>query len=128
MGGFSSIGDLSGGDYLQSALSTALHTTGSSIKEGIHLARATGAAPEAQLSPLAQVTSTLGELQQSDPAKFREVARQLAANLETEAQTAESQGDTTMASQLSQLAGAFTTAAVDGELPNLQDLIALGEV
>jgi hypothetical protein len=125
MGGFSSIGDLSGGTYLQSVRHTALHTTGSSLKQSVPIETA---ASEAQLSPLAQVTGTLGQLQQSDPAKFREVARQLAANLQTDAQTAESEGEATMASQLSQLASAFTTASVNGELPNLQDLIALGEL
>ncbi len=128
MGGFSSIGDLSGGDYLQSALNTALHATGSAIKQSRPVESADSAAPVAQLSPFAQVTSTLGQLQQSDPDKFREVARQLAANLQTDAQTAQLEGEMTMASQLNQLASAFTTAAVNGELPNFQDLIALGEL
>ena len=128
MGGFSSIGDLSGDDYLRSALSTALHAIGSSIRPTISVVSADSAASVVQLSTLAQFTSTLGQLQQSDPDRFREVAGQLAANLQTDAQSAESEGETTMASQLSQLAGAFTTAAVSGELPNLQDLMALGEL
>jgi hypothetical protein len=128
MGGFSSIGDLSGGDYLQSALDTALHAANSSLKQSTPVESDGNEVSKAELSPLAQVTSTLGQLQQSNPDKFREVARQLAANLDTDAQTAQSEGETAVASQLSQLASAFITAAQNGELPDLQDLIALGEL
>jgi hypothetical protein len=125
MGGFSSIGDLSGGDYLQVALTNALHSSGS---VGTSAGSSLGAASVTQLSPLAQMTSTLGQLQQSDPAKFREVATQLAANLQSDAQTAQGEGETSTAARLKQLAGAFIGAAESGNLPNLQDLIALAEL
>ena len=75
-----------------------------------------------RLSPFAQLMSTLQQLQQSDPAKYQQVTQQIATNLQSAAQTAQSDGNTTAATQLNQLAGDFTTASKSGQLPNIQDL------
>src|SRR5579863_1601344 len=74
------------------------------------------AGPEPQLSPLGQVASSLPQLQRSDPAKYREVAQQIATSLQSDAQTANSEGDIAKADRLNHLAGAFATAAQNGEL------------
>ena len=128
MGGFSNIGDRSGWDDIRSALTTALHGVGSLAPHSVPAPSAASAVSEAQLSPLAEMTGTLRQLQKSDPSKFREVSRQIAADLRTDAQSAQSEGETTTATRLNQLAGAFATAAESGNLPNLQDLIALESV
>lgn len=84
-----------------------------------------GASWNVQLSPLALVTSTMRQLQQSAPAEYRQAAQQIAANLQTDAQTAQSGGDMITAGRLRQLASAFTTASQSGELPNLEDLVVI---
>jgi|SRR5271157_2393005 len=75
-----------------------------------------------QLSPFAQLMSTMQQLQLSNPAKYEQVMQQIATNLQTAAQTATSQGNTTAATQLNQLATDFTNSAQSGQLPNVQDL------
>jgi hypothetical protein len=52
------------------------------------------------------------------------VTKQIATNLQTAAQTATKDGDTSAASQLTQLATDFTKASSSGQLPNIQDLVA----
>jgi len=80
-----------------------------------------------QLSPFAQVLSELQQLQQSDPTKYQQVTGQIATNLQSAAQTAQTQGNTTAANQLNQLATDFTNASKNSQLPNIQDLaMALG--
>jgi len=114
--------------YLQSLLSTALQDAGSATKttgNTLSSAGASSVAPPAdnpQLSPLAQLMSTLQQLQQSDPAKYRQVTQQIATNLQGAAQTAQADGNSTAASQLNQLATDFTNASKSGQLPNIQDL------
>jgi hypothetical protein len=66
--------------------------------------------------------STLQQLQQSNPAEYKTVTAQIATNLQNAAQTATSEGNTTAASQLNQLATDFTNASQSGQLPNVQDL------
>jgi hypothetical protein len=75
-----------------------------------------------ELSPFAQLASTLQQLQQSNPAQYKLVTQQVAANLQSAAQTVQSGGNTTGAAQLNQLATDFTNASANGQLPNLQDL------
>ena len=75
-----------------------------------------------QLSPFAQILTNLQQLQQSDPAKYSQVAQQIGTNLQAAAQQAQSSGDTTAANQLNQLATDFTSASKTGQLPNTQDL------
>jgi len=50
------------------------------------------------------------------------VTQQIAANLQSAAQTAQGSGNTAAATQLSQLSTDFTSASASGQLPNLQDL------
>ena len=75
-----------------------------------------------QISPFAQLMSELQKLQQSDPARYQQVTAQIATNLQTAAQAATAAGDTTSATQLSQLSTDFSNASKSGQLPNMQDL------
>jgi hypothetical protein len=75
-----------------------------------------------QLSPFAQLLSTLQQLQQSNPTEYKQVTQQIATNLQNAAQTATSDGNTSAANQLTQLATDFTTASQSGQLPNISDL------
>ena len=111
--------------YLQSILSTALQNTGLTTKASGNSVTSAGNALQAdsnQLSPFAQLMSTLQQLQQSDPAKYRQVTQQIATNLTSAAQTATTTGNSTAANQLNQLATDFSSAAQSGQLPNIQDL------
>jgi len=75
-----------------------------------------------QLSPFAQMLSTLQQLQQTDPTKYQQVTQQIATNLQSAAQTAQADGNSVAANQLNQLATDFTNASTSGQLPNIQDL------
>lgn len=75
-----------------------------------------------QLSPLAQLLASLQKLQQTDPAKFKDVTEQIAAKLQDAAKTDTANGNTAGASQLTQLASDFTTASTSGQLPDIQDV------
>jgi hypothetical protein len=114
--------------YLQSILSSALQGTG--LTTNSLSSTSASSAPQSdsnQLSPFAQMMSELQQLQESDPTKYKEVTKQIAANLQTAAQTATSDGNTTAATQLNQLATDFTNASQSGQLPNIQDLaLAVG--
>jgi hypothetical protein len=123
MGPISSLTNLSS-SYLQSILSSALQSTSSTGKSQ----SSTGASPVAaqpengQLSPFAQLMSTLQQLQQSNSSEYRQVAQQIGTNLKSAAQTATADGNATQATQLNQLATDFTNASQSGQLPNMQDL------
>jgi hypothetical protein len=75
-----------------------------------------------QLSPFAEMLSTLQQLQQSNPTQYQQVTQQIATNLTTAANTATANGNTTAASTLNQLATDFTNASQNNTLPNIQDL------
>jgi hypothetical protein len=75
-----------------------------------------------QLLPFAQVLSTLQQLQQSNPSQYQQVTQQIATNLQTAAQTAQQNGNTSAAGQLNQLATDFTNASKTGQLPSVSDL------
>ena len=75
-----------------------------------------------QLSSFAQLAATLQQLQQSNPAQYQQVTRQIGTNLQSAARTAQSSGNAGAATQLDQLAADFTNASASGQLPNLQDL------
>ena len=77
---------------------------------------------QSHLSQFAQLLSALQRLQQTDPTKYQQVTQQIAANLQTAAKTAESDGNTTLANQLNQLSTDFTNASKSGQLPNVHDL------
>ncbi len=107
------------GSALQGAGSTNQTTTGSSAIDSSSLVKSSD---NTRLSPFAQLLSTLQQLQQSDPTKYQQVTGQIATNLQSAAQTAQSEGNTTAANQLNQLATDFTKASKSGQLPNVQDL------
>jgi hypothetical protein len=74
---------------------------------GINLSSLGIQSDSTQLSPLAQLLSTLQQLQQSNPIQYQQ---QIATNLQNAAQTAQAEGNTTAANQLNQLATDFTNA------------------
>jgi hypothetical protein len=114
--------------YLESILSD-LQQTGSTSNSPANGNTTTGltsivgpSSDNSQLSPLAQVLSTLQQLQQSDPTEYQQLTGQIATNLQTAAQTATADGNTAAANQLNQLATDFTNASQSGQLPDIQDL------
>jgi hypothetical protein len=119
----SSINSLSS-SYLQSILGTALQNAGVTAGQtnSINASLSALQSDQGQLSPFVQVMSTLQQLQQSDPSQYQQVTQQIATNLQSAAQTAQSQGNTAAANQLNQLASDFTGASQNGQLPNVQDL------
>lgn len=119
----SSVNNLSS-SLLQSILTKALQGTGSTgqSKSGNNLLSIAPQSDNGQLSTFPQLLSALQQLQQSDPAKYQQVTQQIATNLQSASQTAQSGGNTTAANQLSQLATDFTNASSNGQLPNIQDL------
>jgi len=106
--------------YLQSILSP-LQDAGLSINK-TDAPSSVQQPDKARLSPFTQVMSALQELQQSDPTKYKQVTQQIAANLQSAAQTAQSEGNTTAANKLNQLASDFSKASESGQLPNIQNL------
>jgi hypothetical protein len=110
--------------YLQSVVNASLQNTGLPINSNAtSRTDSIGQQPDTpQLSPFAQMMSTLQQLQQSDQAKYKEVTQQISTNLQTAAQTALQNGDPTAASQLDQLAADFNDASQSGQLPNMKDL------
>jgi len=124
----SAIGNLSG-SYLQQVLVSALQSAGITANSANRVpvpnasdTTASSQSDSAQLSPFAQLASTLQQLQESDPTKYKQVTQQVATNLQSAAQTAQSQGNSSVAGQLTQLSSDFTSASQTGQLPNLQDL------
>ena len=87
-GAMGSIASLSSG-YLQSILSNVLQTTGlTGTTKNTQNSGALSSAQQmdnTQLSPFAQVTSELQQLQQSNPTEYRQVTQQIATNLQTAA-------------------------------------------
>jgi hypothetical protein len=114
--------------YLQSILGSVLQNTGLTTSNtnnslsGIGSLSAVQQPDSGQLSPFAQLMSTLQQMQQSNPTEYKTVTAQIATNLTNAAQTATSEGNTTAAAQLTQLANDFNTASTSGQLPNVQDL------
>ena len=123
----SSISGLSS-NYLQSLLSSALQGTNStsnstgSLLNGISSSSLGQTSDNSNLSPFAQLMSTLQQLQQSNPTQYAQVTEQISTNLQSAAQTAQSEGNTSEANQLSQLSTDFSNASQNGQLPNIQDL------
>jgi hypothetical protein len=113
--------------YLQSIIGSALQGAGSTNQtstssSAVDSSSIVQSSDNTRLSPFAQLLSTLQQLQQSDPTKYQQVTGQIATNLQSAAQTAQSEGNTTAANQLNQLATDFTNASKSGQLPNVQDL------
>ena len=66
-----------------------------------------------QFSPAAMMLSLLQQLQQSNPAEFQQVTSQIATNLQAAAKTAQSAGNSTLATQLNQLGSDFQNVSHD---------------
>jgi hypothetical protein len=115
-------------NYLETLLSNALQNAGGVNSPTTNQTSNAAAASigqqqdSGQLSPLAQLLSTLQQLQQSNPTEYAQVTGQISANLQTAAQTAQTDGNTAAANQLTTLANDFSTASTTGQLPNIQDL------
>jgi len=110
------------GSYLPSVLSTALQATMTTNTTGNSVTGVDASSDNGQLSPFGQLISTLQRIQQSDPTKYAQVTQQIAANLQSAAQTAQAEGNSTAANQLNQLATDFSNASKSGQLPNIQGL------
>jgi hypothetical protein len=121
-----SVSSLTNNNYLELLLSSALQTSGASAKTNNFISSAALPAGQnsdaSQLSPFAQILSTLQQLQQSNPTEYATVTQQISTNLQTAAQTDTADGNTSGASQLTQLASDFSTASTSGQLPNISDL------
>jgi hypothetical protein len=119
-----SVNNILSNSYLQSLLTSALQKpAGTPSQISSTSASSIGQQPDStQLSPLARLLSTLQQLQQSNPTQYQQVTQQIATNLQTAAKTAQTDGNSTAANQLSQLATDFTNASNSGQLPNIQDL------
>ena len=115
------------GSYIQSVLGSAIQGTAltKQTSDGLSSIDATSSPQQpdsGNLSPFAQLLSTLQQLQQNDPSKYQQVTGQIATNLQKAAQTAQADGNTTAANQLNQLASDFSSASENGQLPNIGDL------
>jgi hypothetical protein len=120
-GGMGTISGLS--SYWQSLLSTSFGSGSTSQTNNTNSTSAISSLTDNQrLSPFAQVLSALQNLQASDPAKYKEVASQIATNLQTAADSATANGDSNAATELSQLASDFEDSSQSGQLPNIEDL------
>lgn len=73
-------------------------------------------------TPFAQVLNSLETVQQTNPAQYRSVARQISASLQASAQSASASGNSALAGQLSRLSADFTVASNSGQLPSTPDL------
>ena len=118
-----SIGSLTNisSSYLQSLIASTLGTQ-STTPKGSNATTTAQNADTNQLSPFAQLLSTLQQLQQSNPTQYSQVTQQIASNLTTAANTAQASGNTTAAGALNQLATDFTNASQNNQLPSIQDL------
>ena len=106
--------------YLQSIWSNTLGATNSA---GSRSASPLSALQDSnQISPFAQVLSSLQQLLQQNPTQYQQVTQQIATNLQNAAQAAQAAGNTTQANQLGQLATDFQNASTSGRLPNVSDL------
>jgi hypothetical protein len=121
----SSINDLS--SNIQSVLETALQgtsstatTTGNNL-DGINASTTRFRPDISQLSPFVELHA-LQHLLESDQTKYQQVTQQIATNLQTAAQTAQKDSNTTAANQLNQLASDFSNASISGQIPTIPDL------
>jgi hypothetical protein len=75
-----------------------------------------------ELSPFAQLLSTLQQLEQSNPTQYQQVTQQIATKLQSAAATDTKNGNSAQAAQLTTLSKDFSTASQNGKLPDAQDL------
>jgi hypothetical protein len=115
-------GPINGLSYLQSVLSTSLRSAGLTSSAGKSTSSSLPGSDNSQLSQFAQILGSLQQLQQSNPAGYRQLSQQVSSNLLKAARTAQSEGNTAAATQLNQLSSDFSSASTSGQLPNIQDL------
>jgi hypothetical protein len=112
--------------YIQSLTNAAMSALSSSpFTTGLGGASGSAAFPQdgsPQLSPFAQLMSTLQQLQQNNPTQYTQVTQQIAANLQSASQTALANGNTSQAQELNTLSGDFKSASANDQLPNISDL------
>jgi hypothetical protein len=107
------------GGYIQSLFANPI--AGSS-PASTATATSSGTQDTNQLSPFAQILSSLQQLQQSNPSQYQQVTQQISTNLQTAAQTATASGNTSLTNELNKLSADFGSASTSGQLPNVQDL------
>jgi hypothetical protein len=119
-----SIGPLIGlaGGYIQSLFASPSSSNTSANTTSAGLGSTSGTQDTNQLSPFAQVLGSLQQLQQSNPSQYQQVTQQISNNLQTASQSATANGNTGLASELTQLSSDFKNASTSGQLPNVQDL------
>jgi len=71
-----------------------------------------------QISGAAQFLNSLQQLSTSNPTEFKQITSQLSQNLTAAATQAQSAGDTTQSTELTNLASQFSTASQTGQLPS----------
>ncbi len=81
-----------------------------------------GGSTSNQLSPFAQMLAELQQMEESNPGQYAKVSQQISTNLATAASTAQTRGNTSLATQLNTLSKDFSTASQTGQLPNVGDL------
>jgi hypothetical protein len=119
MGSISSLTSLSN-TYLQSLLGSTQQGSLSGASSGT--SSVATQSENGQLSPFAQLMSTLQHLQQSNPTEYKQVTGQIATNLQTAAKAATADGNSTAANQLDSLAADFSNASQSGQPLNVQDI------
>ena len=80
----------------------------------------------ADISPTAVFLSMLQQVQQQNPGQFQQITTNIANKLQQAAKDAQSQGDSSRANQLNQLASQFQNAGTTGPLPSPQALQQAG--
>jgi preprotein translocase subunit SecD len=98
----------------------------SSASGAANASSTTQIADSQQFSPAAEMLSLLQQLQQSNPTEFQQVTSQITNNLQSAAKTAQSAGNSTLATQLNQLASDFQNVSQTGWQPIAQDLQQAG--
>src|SRR5581483_8121683 len=90
-----------------------------SLKPGSGHRSSTNSTPgdSSQVSPFAQLMSTLQQLQQSNPAQYKQITATLASNVQQAATTAQNNGEAGEANALNQLAASFNQASQSGQFP-----------
>jgi hypothetical protein len=116
----SSIGVNLPSSSVQQSLLSAIQNSG--LTQAASTSSSSSASDSSQLSGFAKIAVALQQLQESDPTKYKQVTSEIAANLSNAAQTATSQGNSSAAKELTQLASDFSSASSTGQLPNFQDL------
>lgn len=101
------------------AIGPLINLAGSVVDSLFH--RNTGSAA-ANSTPFAQVLNSLEQAQQTSPAQYRTLTRQISAGLQAGAQSATASGNSALAGQLSRLSADFTVASNSGQLPSVPDL------